>query len=219
MTDEERDQQPQAPETQPLSQKVPRFFTKRILKLLLGALLAVALCVVALKVLPYFGTTRTERATLSILRSERLAFLALQKVVSQATIEIDENSWFRGKRQGWLTATVTAIYGFDLKKIGPNDLKKSDGSIVVTLPQPALLSFSVDPASMSFITKKSGLNVIIDYAAGKSLEKELRTTFKDKALGDFANKGLIPSRDSLVASMNDSTRAIFQEAGIQVVFQ
>ena len=159
----------------------------------LGALLVLALWPVVRAARAFLVRERVERATLTVLRSEELTFLATDRLVSQISVEITENSPLLGIREGVLIATVRLYYGVDLRRLGPASVGRAGRDrLVVRLPDPEPLDFAVDPSSFKYITKRSGLNVIRDFALNKDLEAELRTRLQPFAMQFFREQGLLP---------------------------
>lgn len=166
-----------------------------------------------------FAWNHIEKATLSVLKSESLAFLVTDRIVSQIAVEITDSSPLLGKREGILIGTVTLYYGVDLQKLDPSCLSRSGNTLVVTLPEPQELDFSVDPASFKYITKRSGLNVIVDFIMNKDMEQELRQGIHPHALAFMTDKKLIPKRDKIVKQLNDLAVPFFREMGTAIEFR
>lgn len=165
------------------------------------------------------SAARTEKAVLSILKSEDLSFLVTDKLTSQICVEISENSSLLGKREGILIGTVTMYWGIDLSKISPSSIKKENSGIVITLPEPSELDFSVDLSSLKYITKRSGLNVIADFVMDRDIEKELREQMKESALKFFKDKKLIPSKTKTISKLNSYFAPVAQQVGMPITFE
>ncbi len=162
---------------------------------------------------------RSEKSVLSILKSEELSFLVTDKLTSQICVEISENSPLLGKREGILIGTVTMYYGIDLAAITPESIQENEKIITITLPPVKELDFSLDPSSMKYITKRSGLNVIADYFMNRNIEQELRSQMKSSAEKFFADRKMIPSRNKIISRLNLFFQPIADNAGITIKFE
>jgi hypothetical protein len=194
-------------------------FSKFLLNLILAILILIGIAWGAVSI--YRSLTlvaRTEKTVLTILKSENLSFLVTDKLTSQICVEISENSPLLGKREGILIGTVTMYWGIDLTKINPS-LIKNQGGIVVTLPEPQELDFSMDPSSLKYITKRSGLNVIADYVMARDIEKELREQMKESALKFFKDKNLIPSKAQIISKLDSFFSPISIQFGMKITFE
>lgn len=199
-----------------LGLNLSKFFLKLILAIIL--LLGIAWVVVDIyKSLT--AATRTEEAVLSILKGEDLSFLVTDKLTSQICVEISENSPLLGKREGILIGTVTMYWGIDLRKIDPSSIRKENSGIVIALPEPSELDFSVDLSSLKYITKRSGLNVIADYVMNRDIEKELRDQMKQSALKFFKSHDLIPSKGKTISKLNSYFSPIAKQIGTPITFE
>ena len=157
--------------------------------------------------------------TLSILQSDKMLFLVTDKITTQVIVEINENSLILGKREGVLVATVKMYYGVDLKKVTAENIALEGNVMVITLPQPEELDFVIDPASMRSIIKRSGLNVITDYAMNKNLEGELREKIKREAYAFLNRHDLMPTKRSVINQLRDFSGLITSETGMAVEFR
>jgi hypothetical protein len=166
-----------------------------------------------------FAWERLETATLTVLKSENLAFLVTDRIVTQIAVEITDNSPLLGKREGILISTVTLYYGVDLQALDKTCISRNGNTLVVTVPDPRELDFSVDPASIRYITKRSGLNVIVDTILNKDMEKELRVGLHDQALAFMADRNLIPTRAKIVSQLNELALPFSQMIGVTLTFK
>jgi len=195
-------------------------FPKSLLKLIIAILLLIGIAWGLFSIYKNLtSATRTEKAVLSILKSEDLSFLVTDKLTSQICVEISENSPLFGKREGILIGTVTMYWGIDLSKISPSSIKKENSGIVITLPEPRELDFSVDLSSLKYITKRSGLNVIADFVMDRDIEKELREQMKESALKFFQDKKLIPSKTKTISKLNSYFAPVAQQIGMPITFE
>ena len=194
--------------------------SKLLLKLIIAILLLIGIAWGLFSIYKNLtSATRTEKAVLSILKSEDLSFLVTDKLTSQICVEISENSSLLGKREGILIGTVTMYWGIDLSKISPSSIKKENSGIVITLPESSELDFSVDLSSLKYITKRSGLNVIADFVMDRDIEKELREQMKESALKFFKDKKLIPSKTKTISKLNSYFAPVAQQVGMPITFE
>ncbi|HBM17072.1 MAG TPA: hypothetical protein DD381_12120 [Lentisphaeria bacterium] len=164
-------------------------------------------------------TSITKESVLTILKSENIVFLVTDRIVSQIYVEISENSPLLGKREGILIGTVTMYYGIDLAKLDSSSIQKTDNAIIVSLPEPGELDFSVDPSSLKYITKRSGLNVIADYILNRDIEQELRGQMNKNALIFFKDKNLIPTKSRIIAKLDSFFEPIAKELNTKITFK
>ena len=161
-----------------------------------------------------------EQATLSLLRSEQLAFLVTDRLVSQITVVSTDNSPLLGQREGVLIATVRMYYGVDLRKLDERRIARTGrGRVVVRLPDPEVLDFAVDPSSFHYITKRSGLNVIRDYVMDRDIEAELRVKLQPHAMRFFVDQRMLPTRAAIRQRLQAYLAPLQQELGVQIELQ
>ena len=163
--------------------------------------------------------TRVEAQTLTILRSEPLAFLVTDKVVAQVVVSSREVNLLLGQREGHLIATVRLYYGIDLTTLTRANLRRDQEMLVVTVPEPRELDFSVDVGSLRFIGKRNVTVAIADWLQGRDIEAELRARLKEEALAFMAAQQLIPARSTIVARLNTWAPALSTTLGVEVRFE
>jgi len=166
-----------------------------------------------------FAWEHTVNATLTLLKSEELLFLVTDKLITQIMVEATDNNPILGKREGVLVGTVTLYYGVDLRKLNTNSVMKEGTSMLVAIPDPQELDFSVDLSSLKFITKKSGLNVIVDFVLNKDMESELRAQLKSNAIQFFMSHDLVPTRQKIVSKLNGFAPVFSEKTGMRVEFR
>lgn len=167
-----------------------------------------------------FTGDHAEQATLTLLRSEELSFLVTDRLVSQISVISSDNSPLLGQREGVLIATVRMYYGLDLRKIDAHCITRHGrDKLVVRLPDPEMLDFSVDPASFQYITKRSGLNVIRDYVMDKDIETELRTKLQPHAARFFADQRMLPTRAKILQRLQNYLAPLERELGVRIQLQ
>lgn len=198
---------------------------KLVWRLVLVAALAVVLLAAGAGWLrPRQGRPRiNEKATLSILRSESLAFLVTRRTVTQVVVE-HEQADLLGDWHGVLWATVSWRWGVDLTKIQERDirrLRRPDGSeaVIVRLPEPELLDFGVEPGSTGFMSKSTFVPKMREFFFTGSQRAHLEARLKEHALEFAGEEGLLPTRKDMVRQLNDATGAVKAATGFELVFE
>ncbi len=156
---------------------------------------------------------------LNVLRSESMNFLVTRRLFSTVVLEKDDHSLLFGERRGLLVADVEQFYGFDLRKLTRDAIRREGDRLVVRLPDPELLGSSVDLAGMRTFTRQSGLSLIRDKWSGRDLEDELRRDFARSAGKYFADRDLIPSRAEMIETLNRWAVPLLSAQGIPVRFE
>ncbi|HAU36486.1 MAG TPA: hypothetical protein DCX07_02060, partial [Phycisphaerales bacterium] len=142
-----------------------------------------------------------EKATLSVLQSEELAFLVTRRAVTQVVLEHRESDLW-GEWHGVLWASVSWRWGVDMRKIAPADLSRQGDTLVVRLPEPELLDFAMEPGSVGFISKSTAAPKLLDFARGGWQRSVLEAQLRRRALEFAAAHHLLPSRREIVAQLN-----------------
>lgn len=186
---------------------------------ILASLLLPALIPMARFLRNVFAWEHVEKATLTILKGENLAFLVTDRLTSQIVVEVSDSSPLLGRREGILIGTVTLYYGINAQELDSSYLSRVGGRMIVRIPEPRELDFAVDPSSFRYITKRSGWNVVVDYVQNRDIEAELRQDIHRHALSFFTEKKLIPTRAKIVAQLNDLAAPFSKELGVPIEFQ
>jgi hypothetical protein len=158
-----------------------------------------------------------ERLTISILRSEELAFLVTRRAATQVVIDHSETDWW-GEWRGVLWATVSWRWGVDVAKIGPQDIRREGQAIIVRLPEPELLDMGVQPGSLGFLSKSTAMPKLLDFTRGGSQRQMLEQKLHERAMQFASEQGLMPSRAEIVRQAN-SVAAPLCTAGVEVRFE
>ena len=159
-----------------------------------------------------------EKATLSVLRSEELAFLVTRRSATQIVIQHQESDLW-GEWQGVLWATISWRWGVDMAKITEKDLRKEGECLVVHLPEPELLDFSLEPGSVGFLSKATAVPKLVDFARGGSHRGLLEGRLKEHALAFAAERKLLPSRQEILDQLNRSSGLLEQATGTRLRFE
>ena len=159
------------------------------------------------------------REVIEVIRSEALAFLVTDRLVTKVIAESNESNALLGKREGYLIATVRIYYGIDLKSLPEDAVQVTDGNVCITLPDPQELDFSVDLDSARFLCKRSGLVVLRDFLQDLNFQRELERQLHQAAQVMLRDEKLLPLREDLVRRLNAWAPALGEKLGLKVVFQ
>lgn len=160
-----------------------------------------------------------ERQVFQFLRNESLNFLVTERLTSQITVEIDDSSLLLGTSSGTLTGVVRMYYGVDLGRLTPASVMMEGGTCVVDLPEPEVLDFAVDVASLRFKTRRSLLRVIGDRLGNHDLRSDLQNRFRSASDRFFREQSLLPDRSTLCARLNDHAQSWTGRVGVPVSFR
>jgi hypothetical protein len=160
-----------------------------------------------------------ETSIMSVLHSDELLFLVTDRIVTRVDVEIVESAPWAGGRQGVLMATVKLYYGIDLEKINAKDITETNDRVIVHVPYPKLLDYSMDQDSTKFFDKRTGMWALADWYNNRDIEKELRASVKHRAL-EFAEKeGIAPKNEKVLARLNRFAERVSPQVGKKVEFQ
>jgi hypothetical protein len=196
-------------------------------RLIVGAAAAVLLVAIGAGVGMWLGgrsvnplTRRTvdEKVTLSLLRSEALAFLVTRRTVTQIVVEYEESDLL-GEWRGVLWATVSWRWGVDMTRITEKDIRRQGQVIVCRLPEPQLLDFALEPGSVGFMSRSTAVPKLLDLARGGEQRRKLEECLRTRAMEFAGRQGLCPSREEVVRQLNDAAGAIRQAAGVEIRFE
>jgi len=166
-----------------------------------------------------FEWERVEKQTLTILKSEAMAFLVTDRIATQIVVSVSENNVLLGQREGYLIGTTRLYYGIDMKELTKDSITLRNNQIFVTLPPTKELDFAVDLESLHFISKMSGTVALVDWLKGKDMYAELRAQFKPKALEFMKQNGMIPDRQRILARLNSMSSVFTENLGLKVAFE
>jgi hypothetical protein len=153
------------------------------------------------------GPTVSEKVTLSVLRSEAMAFLVARRTATQIVVEHQESDWV-GEWRGVLWATVSWRWGVDLSKVQEKDLRRAGQVVYVRLPEPEMLDFAVEPGSIGWMTRATAIPKIMDFARGGEHQRRLQERLGEQARKFAADQRLCPGRQELVRQLNDTMQAL-----------
>lgn len=158
-----------------------------------------------------------ERATLTLLRSEAMAFLVTRRTSVQIVVEYEEEDW-AGRWRGCLWAVVHMHHGLDLRRVQPDDIRRDGDVLIVRLPQPEFLNFAVEPGSVGILCKSTAVPKIADIL-NDGHRRELEKRLRQRALEFVRQYDLAPSKEQIVAELNGAAAAIEQATGVKLRFE
>lgn len=159
------------------------------------------------------------RAAVELLQREQLSYLVTERVVTQVVTEAANGNALLGYGNGLLVGKVELLFGLDLGELDLSQAVVEGDRIHITVPEPRLLRYVPDLDSLRYIEKKSALLVIIDRARGENLYQECLDRL-EAAAAEFAHANdLTPTRDDLIARLNQYAPVLAARVGAKVVFQ
>ncbi len=159
-----------------------------------------------------------EKTTLSILRSRPMLFLVTRQIRTQIVIDHSESKWV-GQWRGVLWGTVTISYGVDVNEIEVDDLRREDEVVFVRIPEPRLLSFSVEPGSIGFMSKATAAPKLQDWLDGGGHRRQLESRLHEQAMSFAREHDMLPDRSQIVEQLNDTAAGLAKTAGIRIRFE
>lgn len=167
--------------------------------------------------LPVVQRTET-KVTLSILRSEWLAFLVTRRTTTQVVVEHDESDWF-GEWRGIYWCTVTWRWGIDLQNLTEKDIRREGGTVIIHLPDPELLDFATSPGTAGFMSKSTMVPKLMDFCRGGWQRDVLEREIHAQAMKFAVDQGLLPSRDEIVRQLDEASKTLSQAMGVELKFE
>ena len=166
-----------------------------------------------------YALRNPEHHVYQLLHSETLSFLVTERLTSQIIVEIDNSSILLGTSSGTLTGVVRMYYGVDLSRLRPETVRMEGGTCMIDLPDPEVLDFSVDVASLQFRTRRSLIRVIGDRLTSYELRSDLQNRFRSASDRFFREQSLLPDRAALCARLNQHTQSWADRLGVPVSFR
>jgi hypothetical protein len=90
---------------------------------------------------------------------------------------------------------------------------------VVLLPEPEVLDFAVDVASLRFLTRRSILQVLGDNFTDHDLRTDLQSRFRAASESFFHEQCLLPDRATLCARLTAHAQSWAGRVGVPVSFR
>ncbi len=158
-------------------------------------------------------------STLEILRSEQLAFLVTDKIVTQVIVHMDNSHWLTGTDRSLLYTVVTIYYGVDLKKLTEDDLERRGDTVFVDVPEPQILDISVDLKNIQVFESKSGLVKLVDLLKGENTVLDLLAEFEISSRKLAEDAQMFPSREKLLSNLNSFAPLFSEQTGLVIIFR
>ncbi len=158
-----------------------------------------------------------ETTTLSLLHSEPMKFLVTRRTTTQIIVDYQESDWL-GDWRGVLWATVQIHYGVDLQKVTAEDIHRQGEVLIVKLPKPELLDFSIEPGSVGFMSKSTAVPKLIDLLHNGQ-KKELERRLQKRAMEFAEAHDLMPTREEIVRELNDAVSLLKQAGNLRLRFE
>ncbi|MFP4169266.1 MAG: DUF4230 domain-containing protein [Desulfonatronovibrionaceae bacterium] len=166
-----------------------------------------------------FAWRQVQDQALQVLQREELLFLVTDRVVTQVVVESHESSLLLGSREGYLVAKAKLYYGVDLSKLSKDRISREGTRMVITIPEPEELDFTVEIDSIRYLTKRSRLQTLKDWALDRDQEAELRSQFKEATYSYLREEDLIPERARIVTRLNEFSDLVSDRLDVEVVFR
>jgi hypothetical protein len=163
-------------------------------------------------------TVIDEKMTLSILRSRPMLFLVTRQIRTQIVIDHCESNWI-GQWRSVLWASVTISHGVDVNEIKATDLRREGEVVFVRIPEPRLLSFSVEPGSIGFMSKATAAPKLQDWLGGGGHRRQLENRLHDQAMAFAKEHDMLPNRSQIVEQLNDTVAGLAKTSDIQICFE
>ena len=190
--------------------------TLKILKILLASLL-VGGCVAAAVYLAVRSDRAVRNLTISILRDLPKSFLVLESSEQLAAATINSGGWILGPRAGQVVAKRTTYWGVDLTQVMPEQIDVDGTRVRVRLPAPGILDVAVDLSTLTFITKRSALQLLGDLAMGRSLERDLmELVYRNQP--EPTTEETEARRLEFAARLNSDVTKLFESKGLMIEF-
>jgi hypothetical protein len=153
----------------------------------------------------------TIEATLSFLRSEKVMYIVTRKVSTQVVVTRDHSYW-HSDFHGQMTAKLQFLFGFDLKTLTEEDISidPANKTINVQMPEVIALSVSIDPGSITYITKATLWAKLQDMQSDK-YRKEMKQSIKGEAEKQLRENGLYPDRREMLDDLQQWANKLYAQ--------
>lgn len=158
-----------------------------------------------------------EDISLTLLRSRELMFLVSRCAISQVVVEHRESSWL-GEWRGVLWGIVRIHFGIDLAKIQAKDIQREGDVTVVTLPEPEVLDFTVEPGSIGIMSKSTAVAKVEDLLHNGQ-RRLLEDRLRECAMEFARQRDMLPTRDELVEQLNEAVGLLAGKGGVRLRFE
>ena len=171
--------------------------------------------------LAFYFAARSDRSVrtlaISILRDVPSSFLVLEASEQLAAATINSGGWILGPRAGQVVAKRTTYWGVDLTQVIPEQIEVDGTRVRVRLPAPGVLDVAVDLSTLTFITKRSALQLLGDLAMGRSLERDLmELVYRNQP--EPTTEETEARRLEFAARLNSDVAKLFESKGLMIEF-
>ncbi len=140
------------------------------------------------------------------LQSEPLKDFVVYPVTSTVVLEKEEKSSVFGSTNGLLIAEVTVFYGFNLRNLSNNDLKKEKNKTIVKLGEPQIIKLSVNADSMRFFN--SSMHYFKDKNIDNMHAREMLNDITAFSPQYFAARNLLPARKQMLEKLSRQLKLV-----------
>ncbi|WP_170067133.1 DUF4230 domain-containing protein [Roseovarius confluentis] len=131
-----------------------------------------------------------------LIRSETVAKLTTQRIVTNSIVTRDDSETFLGEDQTLAYGTVTLSYGIDLELAKLIRNESAPGGFDVKLPELQLLSAEIDEDTVVVDRDATGLSRLLK-SSNSEIESQIRTALKLEADKFIRTNGGLPSQNEM----------------------
>ncbi len=164
------------------------------------------------------GSSKDPRnVVIRILQDIPRSFVVLVTEEAFNDLSFDDSGFLLGTRHAQSSMIVRTHWGIDLKKITPGDVQIHGRHATVTIPDPEVLDVVPDLATWRIYTRRTGLQVIRELLANRTLHGDLLATAQPLL---YQKPASTPGhRARAVARMNEEAGRLFPGTGFTVEFR
>jgi len=216
---------PEYPNSPPTRAPVP-WWARGVIALLLVLIVLLAVTLAGLwasmravsSVADVLAVKRSDQAVIQVLRSEELAFLVTDRIVTRIDVEMNERSIWAGGRRGFLLATARVYAGVDLKAIKDSDVREEKDVVYVTIPRPSILDISID-SDWRFMDSKTNTWALVDWMTGRDVEAEMRSQLRRRTQEFVLVNKMLPEPQRVLQRLNGYAAVLTNRVGKRVEFR
>jgi len=180
-----------------------------ILAIVAGVGLFIGLLVIRL---PGAGGPPKIQSTATLLRQvETLSELVTVKYVLEKIVILEDIKWY-GENRVLMVAHGVVKAGVDLKEVKPEDLRVSDGKVVLKLPRAVITDVYLDEQKTRIVDRTTGLL--------RTFDKDLEQNARRQAVADLR---LAARYNGIYEDAEERARlqlsSLFRQLGFEVEFQ
>ena len=156
--------------------------------------------------------------TVSLLQQIPRSYLVMETAEELTLAHIDGGDFLLGPRCGMAAAVRRTHWGIELSDIQLKDVVVSGLEVCIKLPEPAVFDTIVDMSSFRFLTRRSGLQAIVDAVFGRSLLREL-AELACRTPPKFNPEQIKSRRSEFARRLNEQAAALFEAKDLHVLFE